>query len=109
MFPDGKLDTSKKKIDWEAIAVKGGVKKDTLEMRWSRFKKRNMKDGTWVTTEATTGGAKVKEDVGDVNDDEDATPSKKRKKNTVSKKAKKDDKEEIIEADQKEGEKGTEA
>lgn len=48
VFPGGKLDPEKKQIDWNAIAAREGVSKKAVEMRWMRFRKRNMKDGQWI-------------------------------------------------------------
>jgi len=80
---------TKKRIDWESIAAKEGINKKAAEMRWARFKKRNMENGKWVSKEATNGGGAGTEDGGEEHDVNEGTPSKKRKKSQVVKETKK--------------------
>lgn len=96
LFPDGKLDLTKKKIDWEIVAASAGINKKAAEMRWARFKKRHMDNGGWISQGGTSGGAASSGDVGEDNDVEEGTP-KKRKKNPVTKEVKKAVKESINE------------
>lgn len=92
LFPEGKLDLSKKKIDWEIVAVQEGINKKAVEMRWNRFKKRNMEGGKWLAKEETNGGVFGKGDGGAGTEDDEAAPSKKRKKDQAIKQVQKDEK-----------------